>query len=252
MKTLLLTGIAGALVGLGCSAPAEVEPEPETAAPSASRSATPAAAATSAKAGINDSFLDPDLDIDKMLSRFEVESREIFSERAAIAKAVDIEPGDHVADIGAGTGLFLDLFAAAVGPDGVLYAVDISKGMVEHMTARAEQAGLAQVEVRLCSEDSVDLPEASIDLAVICDVYHHFEYPKSSMTSLRKALRYGGEVVIIDFERTPGVTSEWLMNHVRAGKSEVIAEMNSYGFDLVAENLELDLPENYFLRFRKR
>jgi SAM-dependent methyltransferase len=252
MKTLLLTGLAGSLLAIGCSSPAKSEPESASNGPAASTAAAPASATTSVKPGINDSFLDPNMEIDQMVGRFEVESREIYSQRVAIAAAVGIEPGDDIADVGAGTGLFMELFAEAVGPEGTLYAIDISPGMVEHMTARATQAGLPQVEVRLCSEDSVDLPEASIDLAFICDVYHHFEYPAKSMASIRKALRYGGEVVVLDFERIPGVTREWLMNHVRAGKSEVIAEMNSFGFDLVEEDFDLDLPENYFLRFRKR
>ena len=250
MRPLLLTGITGALLALGCKSTGEGGSQVAPPLPPPAPASAPAGGG--ARPGINDTFLDPDLDIDQMLGRFEVESREIFSERKAIAAAVGIQAGQVVADVGAGTGLFLELFADAVGPDGKLYAVDISERMVEHMTSRAQEAGWEQVDVRLCGRDAVDLPEASIDLAFICDVYHHFEYPKSSMASIHKALRYGGEVVIVDFERIPGVTRDWLMNHVRAGKSEVIAEMNSFGFDLLEENSDLDLPENYFVRFKKR
>jgi SAM-dependent methyltransferase len=249
MKTLLFTGLAASLLAFGCSSPSTSEPESAPAANAAPASTAAASASTSVKPGINDSFLDPNMEV---VARFEVESREIYSERLEIAAAVGIEVGDDIADVGAGTGLFMELFAEAVGPEGTLYAVDISPGMVEHMSVRATASSLDQIDVRLCSEDSVDLPEASIDLAFICDVYHHFEYPGKSMASVRKALRYGGEVVIVDFERIPGVTRDWLMDHVRAGKSEVIAEMNSFGFDLVEENMDLELPENYFLRFRKR
>ncbi len=206
----------------------------------------------SVKPGINESFLDPELDVDEFVKRFEVESREIYVERDAIADVVGLLPGQEMADVGAGTGLFLERFAKDVGPDGKVYAVDIAEPMIEHMRARADDLGLSQVVPHLCGERSVDLPRRSIDVAFICDTYHHFEYPRSTMGSIHSALRGGGVVILVDFERIPGVTREWLMNHVRAGKEEVIAEMESFDFELLGE-VEVDgLEENYVLRFRKR
>jgi len=86
----------------------------------------------------------------------------------------------------------------------------------------------------------------------ICDTYHHFEYPHHTMASIHAALGRNGEVVIVDFERIPGVSREWTLDHVRAGKQEVIAEMESFGFDLVEEVEVPGLSENYVVRFRKR
>jgi SAM-dependent methyltransferase len=220
--------------------------------PAACTSATELPPEASVKPGINVNFLDPEMQVEEWIERFEGESREIFTERAALAAVVGLAPGDDVADVGAGTGLFLDPFAAAVGPEGTVYAVDISPVFVEHLRERAAELGLVQVRAHLCSEDSVDLPAGSIDAAFICDTYHHFEYPRHTLASIHRALRDGGEVVIVDFERIPGESREWVLEHVRAGKRQVIGEMSAFGFAL-AEEVELPgLAENYVLRFRKR
>ena len=185
----------------------------------------------SVKPGINDSFLDPELNVDGFVARFEGESRELFLAREEIVAAIGLQGGEDVVDVGAGTGPFLAPFSRAVGDEGSVLGIDIAQGFVDHMNQRAADEGLGNVTAQLCSENSVDLPAASVDLAFICDVYHHFEYPRSSMGSLHYALRPGGEVVIVDFERIPGVSREWILGHVRAGKEEVFAEMDSFGFE---------------------
>jgi ubiquinone/menaquinone biosynthesis C-methylase UbiE len=205
----------------------------------------------SVKPGINDNFLDPDLDIDEYVQRFEVESRDIVAARIGILEATGLEPGMDVVDIGAGTGLFLEPFADAVGPEGTVYAIDIAEPFVEHLAERARDGGLTQVRAQLCSEDSIDLPTASVDKAFVCDVYHHFEYPDATLASIYDAVRPGGELIVIDFERIPGVTNAWLMQHVRAGKEVFTAEIEGAGFELV-EEVEIEkLGGNYFLRFRR-
>jgi 2-polyprenyl-3-methyl-5-hydroxy-6-metoxy-1,4-benzoquinol methylase len=140
----------------------------------------------SVKPGINDKFLDSNLKVDEWMQKFETESREIFQQREKILAAVGLKRGMKVADIGAGTGLFTIPFAKAVGPEGKVYAVEIARKFLEHIHSRAQQAKMANVETVLCTERSVELPEASVDLAFICDVYHHFEFPKASLASLHK------------------------------------------------------------------
>lgn len=237
------------------AAPADVAAPAATAAP-ADVAAPAATAAPAAEPGvppdINEKFLDPGLDVEQWAARFEGESREIFVHRDAITAAVHLEPGDAVADIGAGTGLFLEPFARAVGPGGTVYALDISPVFVEHLRSRARRSSLAQVRPQVCSEDSIDLPEAFIDRAFLCDTYHHLEYPQRTMASVHRALRPGGEVVVVDFKRIPGLSSAWILDHVRAGTDEVIAEIESFGFSLVEEVAVPGLEENYVLRFRRR
>jgi len=209
-----------------------------------------APAETSVKPGINEDYTDPTLDVDKMVARFEAESREIFARRTAIARAVGLQPGMAVADVGAGTGVFTDFFAKDVGPQGRVYAVELSPKFVALLRERASARGLPQVTAVQCTDRSAELPVASVDVVFLCDTYHHFEYPRSTMGSIHRALRPEGALVVVDFERIPGVSRAWTLDHVRLGKQEVVAELESFGFQLVEER-DVGLEENYFLRFRR-
>jgi ubiquinone/menaquinone biosynthesis C-methylase UbiE len=203
----------------------------------------------SAKPDINEEFLKPSLNLTQWVERFEREGREIYTQRDTIVVAAKVRPGIAVADIGAGTGLFTALLAQKAGPKGKVYAVDIAKDFLTHIDHRVAAAGLKNVQTVLCTERSVELPPNSVDLAFICDTYHHFEYPRSTMASLHRALRAGGEVVVVDFKRIPGQSSDWVMNHVRAGQEVFTAEIEAAGFKKV-EQVDL-LKDNYILRFRK-
>ena len=205
----------------------------------------------SVKPGINQGFKDPDLDVDKMVERFELESREVYVARNQIIDACDIKPGSRVADVGSGTGLFTRLFSTSVGENGWVFAVDIAPRLVEHVVKQSATQGLANITGVVCAENSIGLPDDSVDLVFICDTYHHFEFPKSSLASIHKALRPGGRLVVIDFKRIEGKTRQWLMDHVRAGKETFRAEIQDAGFALVEEKKISDFKENYFLLFRK-
>lgn len=206
-------------------------------------------AETSVKPGINAEYLKPNLNVSNWVERFEKEGREIYDQREKIMAAAKIRTGSVVADIGSGTGLFTPMLSAATGSKGKVYAVDIVPGFLRLIEERSVQAGLKNVQTILCTERSVELPPNSIDSAFICDVYHHFEYPQQSLASLHRALRRNGEVFLIDFKRIPGVSSDWILNHVRAGQEVVTAELEAAGFRKV-EELNL-LKDNYALRFRK-
>jgi len=128
--------------------------------------------------------------------------------------------------------------------------VEIAPKFLTHIRARAEKANITNVETILCTARSVELPENSINLAFICDVYHHFEFPQASLASLHKALKPGGEIVLVDFKRIPGESSEFVMGHVRAGQEVFESEIVAAGFEKVGEVKDV-LKENYFVRFRR-
>jgi cyclopropane fatty-acyl-phospholipid synthase-like methyltransferase len=201
--------------------------------------------------GINKGFLSPKLDIKKSLKKFEGESREIFAHRHRIVNHLEIAPGMTVADIGAGTGLFLSLLAKKTAPDGKVYAVDISPTFVDFLEKRCREKALHQVQVVLCKRDSVELPAASVDLVFVCDTYHHFEYPRSTLATIHRALRPGGRMVLVDFDRLPNKSRKWVLDHVRAGKQVFTAEIKAAGFVLEDEVKVKGLRENYLLRFRR-
>ena len=202
-------------------------------------------------ADINQGFLDPDLKVDDWITRFEVESREVFACRKQIAEALQMEPGHAVADIGAGTGLYMPIMAQAVGATGKVYAVDISPKFVTHLRKKAKDEKLEQVEVVLCLADNIQLRPNSLDRVFVCDTYHHFEYPQSTLKSIYDALRVGGRLIVVDFEKIPGQSRQWTLDHVRAGKDVFKREIEQAGFKFEREVAVEGFKENYLLRFVK-
>jgi ubiquinone/menaquinone biosynthesis C-methylase UbiE len=236
-RTALSTSRLGLLcLALACSSPAEP--------PSKSGE-------TSVRPGVNENFLAEDLDVERFVEIFEGESREVFVQREHIVEALAVSPGMTVADIDAATGLFLSDFDREVGSEGRVFAVEISPKFLAHLRERIEREDLARVEVVEGLEDSVELPAASVDLAFVCDTYHHFEYPQSTLDSLYSAIRPGGSLVILDFERIPGESDDWALEHMRAGKEVFRREIESAGFEFEREVDVAGLKANYVLRFRR-
>ena len=218
---------------------------------STSAAAPPVATASTAPADINREFLDPTLDPEAWLGRFEIESREVFAARKSIVASLGLRPGDRIADIGSGTGLYLKPFSKGVGPTGRVYAVDISPRLVEFVEKRAKDENLDNVVVVLSTDTSIGLPPSTVNRAFACDAYHHFERYEPMLASIFAALVPGGEFVVVDFDRIPGVSREWLISHVRANKETVREEIVTAGFEFIEEVEVAEFKENYMLRFRK-
>jgi ubiquinone/menaquinone biosynthesis C-methylase UbiE len=220
------------------------------AAPVAAAAPTaPAAPLAGAKPEINADFRKPDMDVASWVQRFEAESREIAAHRDDIAAVLALKPGEAVADIGAGTGLFEEPFTHAVGAKGTVYAVDISPAFLDHLRQRAKDASWTQVQVVACDDRSTKLAPASVDAAFICDTYHHFEHPADTLASLLRAIKPGGRLVVVDFEREPGQSRDWVLDHVRCGKAQVKAEIEQAGFRFTREATVPGLTENYVIEF---
>ncbi|HLW66488.1 MAG TPA: class I SAM-dependent methyltransferase [Gemmataceae bacterium] len=202
----------------------------------------------SVKPGINKPFENPD--IPEYLKKFEGESREIATKAKDIVAACKLKTGMAVADVGAGTGLFTRKFAVEVGEKGKVYAVDISQPFLRYVEKTCTESGIKNVETVHCDQYSTKLPKNSVDLVFICDTYHHFEFPQRTLQSIHDALRPGGQIVLIDFHRIEGKSSDFVMGHVRAGQETFVREITSAGFKTIGE--EKILNENYFVRFEKK
>ena len=198
--------------------------------------------------GINRYYYDAEFE--HWVNVFERPGREVYDKREAIVAELGLNPGMTVADIGAGTGFFTHMFAKQVGNSGRVYAVDISENFIRHILQRAKAQDLNNIEGIVNDQQETKLPANSVDLAFVCDTYHHFEYPQTMLASIYKALRPGGQLVIIDFSKEPDVSSGWVMSHVRANETGVIREVETTGFRLSKES-DL-LHENFFLKFTKR
>lgn len=200
---------------------------------------------------LNKQFLDPNLDITPFLRRFEGADREIFVHRDALAKLAGLKPGQAVADIGAGTGLFTWPFAKAVGPQGRVYAVDISPAFVKYLGNEAKKRGLdAVVKPVQGAADATNLAENSIDVAFVCATYHHFEKPEAMLASIHRALRPGGRLVVIDWDLRPDST-EHVKERARAPRDVYFAEIARAGFVRVPAGQLPKLRDNFAAVFRK-
>lgn len=197
---------------------------------------------------INAPFL-VDPDVLRWQGALENDEREVYARRHAILAAVELKPGMAVADVGSGTGVFTRLFAKAVSPGGRVYAVDISEPLLGHVMQTAKKQRLDNVTGILDTADDTKLPESSVDLVYVCDTYHHFEHPQKVLASIRRALRPGGRLVVVDFERIEGKSPKWLLEHVRAGKATVKSEIEAAGFRFAGE--KKFLRENYFIVFER-
>ena len=208
---------------------------------------TPLVAEQNVNPGINRHYENPS--VTQWRGVFERHGREVWDRREDIIRHLRLHPGQRVADVGAGTGFFTLLMAREVGPGGLVYAVDIARNFVDASVQRAREHGLSNVVGIVNDQHSVRLAPDSVDLVFISDTYHHFEYPQATLRSIHAALRPGGELVVIDFKRIPGVSSGWVLGHVRAGEPRVTAEIEAAGFRLT-ERLDF-MQTQYYLRFRK-
>ncbi len=200
---------------------------------------------------INANFQDPNLDVGNFVERFESESREVFNKREEIVAAIGIEPGMSVADVGAGTGLYTRLFADKVGPTGKVYAVDISPAFLKHIGEQAKKSGQeAIITTVLGDQSSTKLEPRTVDVVFLCDTYHHFEDADKMVRSMRRALKPGGRLVLIDFDRDEDA-SDFIKGHVRAPKEVFFKEVERAGFEKIEPASQVSLEENFFAVFRK-
>lgn len=115
-----------------------------------------------------------------------------------VVAALKIAPGQIVADVGAGSGAVSGPLAIATGPSGVLYAVDIEKGLLTHIAQRAAEQKLGNIRTVLGEFTDPKLPER-VDLAFVNDVLHHVQDRAAFLRNLAGYLKPGGRVAIIDF-----------------------------------------------------
>lgn len=168
-----------------------------------------------------------------------------------LAARLPIRLGDVVADVGAGVGYFLPYLVAAVGQHGRVIAEDIHTDFVEAARSKIVKNGWKNVTAVLGTEKDPKLAEGLLNVALVLDTYHHLDYPTEMLTALRRAMKPGGQLIIVDCYRSrkhPGATDADLKIHVRADRDEVIGEVKASGFQL--ERTFDHLPHLYVAIFR--
>ncbi len=190
-------------------------------------------------------------DVKAWIKRFESDDREVYARRSEIITALGLKPGMAAADVGAGTGLFSRLMAEKVGDEGKVYAVDVSAEFLKYIAEQSRKQGRKQIATVLGSQKSTNLAPGSVDLVFFCDVYHHLEDPDPVLASIHQALRPGGALVLIEFDRAKAKEESFVKKHVRADKDQFIREIERAGFTVDSNPPTVKLAENFYVRFRK-
>ncbi len=183
-------------------------------------------------------------DIELWIKRFEDPERDKWQKPAEVVKAMNLNPGDVVADIGAGTGYFTRHIAAAVGPSGKAIGLDIEPGMVKYMEEDAKKLNLSNYEARVVKTDNPELGPHSVDVIFLSDTYHHIDNRVEYFRNVSLSLKPGGRIVVVDFIKD---TDFGPPRDHKMAKEVVIEELQKAGYRLLKSH---DLLQyQYFLEF---
>ena len=161
------------------------------------------------------------------------ESRQREEDCRLMLEALGVEPGQTVCDLGAGNGFYTLELARMVGPEGLVYAVDIQPQMLRMLSRRAAQEGLSNIRLVLGSPIDPRLPAGAVDLVLCVDVYHEFSHPEPMLARIRESLSPEGRVALVEFRgEDPAVPIKALH---KMTKAQVRAELEPAGFRLSKE-----------------
>jgi len=165
-----------------------------------------------------------------------------------LVPALKLKAGDAVADIGAGTGYYTRRLAKAVGTNGVVYAVEIQQEMLDILTNKLTGEGIFSVKPVLGTVTDPKLPRASLDLILMVDVYHEFDYPFEMVEAMCRALKPGGRIVFVEFRaEDPNVPIKTVH---KMSEAQVRKEMSVHPLEWV-ETISA-LPQQHMIMFRKK
>jgi len=155
-----------------------------------------------------------------------------------------INPGDTVADIGAGGGYFSYRFSRAVGENGRVYAVDIGGKLLEFIQRESEKQGLKNITTIMANENDSKLPSASCNLIFIRDAYHHISDRAEYFRNLSRALRVDGKIAVVDYNGAG--FAQKVFRHFTSAET-ILDEMREAGY-ILKERFDF-LPKQSFFIF---
>ncbi len=179
-------------------------------------------------------------------------NRESWEKTSEMLNYIDIKDGEVVADVGCGFGFFSFKFAESVGQNGFVYSTEINKNYLEHVKKISSKFGL-NIKTFQSRFDDVGLPRNSVDTIFMCSMYHYtyiatIEFVKDEfIASLKRALKKGGRLVIVDNDITPPPIVAYHGSGI--AKELTISQLKYYGFDLV--DSKQFIPQRYVLVFQQ-
>jgi ubiquinone/menaquinone biosynthesis C-methylase UbiE len=178
------------------------------------------------------------------ITALEDPKRDAYQKPHEVMMALAVKEGETIADIGAGSGYFTMRLAHHVGPGGHVYAVDVSPDMIRHLQQRVRDAKVQNVSPILAPPDDPRLPQMA-DRFVIVDVWHHIEDQAGYLAKMKKLLKPGGQVVMIDFHKRDLPVGP--PAGMKIAREDLLTQMQAHGFRLAKEHTFL--PYQYFLVF---
>ena len=180
------------------------------------------------------------------LGLLEGPDRDAWQKPDQIMDALAIADGSAVADIGAGAGWFTIRLARRVGPNGIVYAQDVQRQMLEATRRRVAREGLRNVATRLGVGSSPNLPERSLDAVLVVDVYPEVEDRVTFLRNLAAALKTGGRLGIVNYKPGRGGPGPAPQEGVRVESASVEGDALAAGLRVLARQT---LPYQYLLVF---
>jgi ubiquinone/menaquinone biosynthesis C-methylase UbiE len=179
-------------------------------------------------------------------------NRDEFEKPRDVVRAMGLQKGMTVADVGTGIGYMLPFLSRAVGADGRVIAEDIFDDFLASAKQRASNQKLANVTFVKGTETEPSLPEGAVDQVLALDVYHHFDYPEKMLAGIHKALKPGGKLVVVEYYKRPEAMPDGrAMAHIRLDMPDVIKEIEANHFHLLSE-MEHIKDSQYILVLEKR
>jgi ubiquinone/menaquinone biosynthesis C-methylase UbiE len=152
-----------------------------------------------------------------------------------------------VADVGAGSGYMTTRIARLVEPGGKVFANDIQPEMLHIIESKARADHLTNIEIVQGTETDTNLPDKAIDLALLVDVYHEFWHPQAMLQSIRRALKDGGQLVLIEYRKEDPSIPIAPTHRMSVAETKTEVEAEGFQFDRVVPGL----PRQHIIMFRK-
>ncbi len=163
--------------------------------------------------------------------------------------ALNLKPGENVADIGCGTGYFAERMARRIEPGGVVYGVDIQQEMLDLMQRKMRLKQIKNVKSVLGAEADPKLEPESCDLMIMIDVYHEFEFPYEMVRKMIAGLKKGGRIVFVEYRaEDPNVPIKLVH---KMSEAQLKKEMEIHP-EMEFVQTRKELPQQHIIIFKKK